>query len=229
MANARESPRWRGFSNAEWAHLQSASEEMFIAHGHMDWVGLADDIKNGRPIDGACWQCKRPRFLGYALGYVIETSQESNNEPLSDFDRARRRMAAAYSALFELEQRLRIFIQSRLEELYRADWWDKVNENARTQIETRENDPLKRLFDDYSPSKLALADFDGLRLTIIDNWSDFRHVFGNHELFLAQMIWLSKARNRIAHVNTLSEDDASEFIRLANQLLKLLGQIAQPQ
>ncbi len=54
--------RWKGFNKAEIAQLSLAWREMRILHGHLDVVGLMDDLKNKKPLNGDCWLCKQPRF-----------------------------------------------------------------------------------------------------------------------------------------------------------------------
>jgi hypothetical protein len=53
---------WKGLSEAELAQLELAVISMNLHHGHADYDGLIDDQKHGRPLNGLCWRCGKPRF-----------------------------------------------------------------------------------------------------------------------------------------------------------------------
>ncbi len=61
-APSKPKERWKGFTEVEVAQLLSARRTMLLHHGHVDGDGLADDLKNGRPLNGNCWLCRKPRF-----------------------------------------------------------------------------------------------------------------------------------------------------------------------
>jgi hypothetical protein len=153
-------------------------------------------------------------------GTSVAKSDIARTHP--DFVQAQNRMTEAYSKLFELETHLRAFIQQILENRYGSKWWAKVFPETRKQVEAREADATNKWFDDYTPSRLKFAEFDGLRRTILKNWGDFEPALGDRELFHAQMVYLSRARNRIAHVNTLSGDDFQEFLMQSQRVLKIV-------
>jgi len=53
---------WKGLSQAEFAQVYAAFTTMLIHHGHTDFDGLIDDQKRGKPLNGLCWLCGKPRF-----------------------------------------------------------------------------------------------------------------------------------------------------------------------
>ena len=53
---------WEGFSEAEFAQVSAAFVSMGIYHGHTDPDGLIDDQRRGKPLNGPCWRCGKPRF-----------------------------------------------------------------------------------------------------------------------------------------------------------------------
>jgi len=53
---------WEGLSKAEFAQVEAAVISMRVYHGHIDFNGLIDDQKHGKPLDGLCWRCSKPRF-----------------------------------------------------------------------------------------------------------------------------------------------------------------------
>jgi len=53
---------WQGLSDAEFAQVEAAVISMNLYHGHADYNGLIDDQKHGKPLNGLCWRCGKPRF-----------------------------------------------------------------------------------------------------------------------------------------------------------------------
>ena len=53
---------WEGFTIAETAQINLAARTMFTHHGHIDWDGLMSDQREGKPLNGLCWLCEKPRF-----------------------------------------------------------------------------------------------------------------------------------------------------------------------
>jgi hypothetical protein len=53
---------WQGLSEAEFAQVEAAIVSMNLYHGHADYNGLIDDQKHGKPLNGLCWRCGKPRF-----------------------------------------------------------------------------------------------------------------------------------------------------------------------
>lgn len=57
-----QSSNWQGLSAAEIAQVRAAMESMAMWHGHTDFDGLIDDQRRGKPLNGSCWRCNKPRF-----------------------------------------------------------------------------------------------------------------------------------------------------------------------
>lgn len=53
---------WKGLSEAEFAQVELAVISMKVHHGHVDYDGLIDDQRKGKPLNGSCWRCGKPRF-----------------------------------------------------------------------------------------------------------------------------------------------------------------------
>jgi len=53
---------WEGLSKSEFAQVYVAFMSMKVYHGHEDFNGLVDDQKHGKPLNGPCWRCGKPRF-----------------------------------------------------------------------------------------------------------------------------------------------------------------------
>jgi len=158
----------------------------------------------------------------WAVAWAIELADRHMAETHPDFETARQRMVDAYGRLFELEQTLRLFVEQTLTTKHGDAWWDGVHPSTKVKVEKREQDPTKKWFDDYSISKFKFADFDDLRLTVEQNWQDFKDAFGGKDTFHALMVPLSHARDRVAHCNTLSTEDFTEFMYFANKILDMI-------
>ena len=52
----------RELTETEVLQLRSMWSEMLWTHGHVDRVGLLDDLLHGRLVNGPCWLCGEPRF-----------------------------------------------------------------------------------------------------------------------------------------------------------------------
>ena len=175
------------------------------------------------------WETRLDEVLRNALRWATELADEHIDNPRPSFMQAMTRMGRTYSKLFELEQTLRLFVEGELRARYQDGWWDKVHPGVKVQVEKRERTPTICWFDDYTPSRLQFADFDGLRLTVLANWVDFKDAVGDRELFHSNMVYLSRARDRIAHVNTLSGNDCQEFVTQAGRMLDIVKPHVQHQ
>ena len=195
-----------------------------------DWPSMPNDVDGAiafHKLGELVWAADfvlMPDFDAWAFaetsGAELADTHMADTHP--SFEEAQRRMMAAYGKLFELEQTLRTFAQQLLEARYSTGWWNLVPPEVRTKVERRETDPTKQWFDDYSPSRFKFADFDDLRLTVVRNWQLFKDAIGDRDLFVSNMVYLSHARDRIAHVNTLSGDDQQEFLTQVKRLLDII-------
>lgn len=140
------------------------------------------------------------------------------------FEEAKLRMTQNYGMLFELEQTMRAFVAQHLEAAFGTNWWDRANidTDIRNTVARRQTEPTNQWLDDYSTSVLRFTDLDHLRLIILKNYSVFKDKIADRDWFNSTMIYLTRPRNRVGHVNTFSADDSQEFIFTANRILKVL-------
>lgn len=214
--SANGSKAYRLYPKSDWPDMPNDIDGIVRFHGLGEIVWQYDfpNILIDDDEDEAVWG------LAVFAGDSIADQHMAATNP--SFEEAQRRMMDAYGKLFELEQTLRTFVQQRLEASYGTGWWNQVPPEVRTKVERRETDPTKQWFDDYSPSRFKFADFDDLRLTVARNWQVFKDAIGDRDLFISNMVYLSHARDRIAHVNTLSGDDQQEFLTQAKRLLDII-------
>ena len=143
-----------------------------------------------------------------------------------DFEEAKQRMVNAYEKLFELERRLREFMRATLEEKYKGQWWKQVmasfSDEVKEKIRKRQMGSRHSWLDDYDDSKMRFTDFDHFRQTIIHHGALFESKLPNREPLKSLLRDLSPLRNRIGHVNTLSEDDNADFHKYADRVIALI-------
>jgi hypothetical protein len=193
-----------------------------------DTESIAKLLKLGEIIDSRIFPFDVLRFdpselmkWGAEWGTKLANEHMARTHP--SFEEAKERMVDAYRKLFELEQIMRAFVENVLQNKHGTSWWNTVPLDVRNQVEKREKDATTAWFDDYSLSRFKFADFDCLRRTILQNWQDFASILGDKDLFHSQMVYLARARDRIAHINTLSADDAIDFMSQAARLLNVVS------
>ena len=48
-------------SNTERGTIKWIDRQVLTFHGHSDEAGLYDDLRTGKPLNGPCWICGKPR------------------------------------------------------------------------------------------------------------------------------------------------------------------------
>jgi hypothetical protein len=165
-----------------------------------------------------------------AVAWGVDMAVRHMAETHPDFERAKRRMTDAYGKLFDLEQLLRTCIEKVLTGVHGNDWWNlaSIDQDIRRTVNKREGEPGNRWLDDYSTSVLRFTDLDHLRRIVEKNRHHFPAFDGEIDWFKSTMIYLTRPRNRIGHVNTLSEDDFLKFLFSADQVIALIPKDARP-
>jgi hypothetical protein len=155
----------------------------------------------------------------YEWGLELASVHMANLKP--GFKIAQDRMTRVYEKLFELEHDLRLFVEHRLQKKYGSDWLSKANvkKSYKDQITKRRADPQTFWLDELDTTILRYLDFPMLRGLIVDNNEAFKSMLGNNDWFASALSSLEPIRNRIAHVNTLSADNAQDFYRDAKRII----------
>jgi len=130
-------------------------------------------------------------------------------------------MTNAYSLLYSLEHRLRIFIESRLKQVYGDSWWDKsVTPGLRRKAsnnKSRETDSMLGM--------IHFVNFEDLRRIIINNWPEvFVKYFRTQDGIIARLNELEPLRHKIAHTRLLSN---GEFLKLQMFHKEIIGLISE--
>jgi len=125
------------------------------------------------------------------------------------------RMAEAYAILYLLENRLREFIEDKLEERFGVNWWEES-----VSREIRENCEKKRKKETESPwhevkesHPLWYTDFHEIQSIIQTKWEVFQPYFHDQHTVIGRLSELEIPRNTIAH-NRLLEKTELERLRI---------------
>jgi len=127
----------------------------------------------------------------------------------------------ARKLLFELENSLRSFVNSKLKDneqrIPRSFWKDWANTRKKERIPPRE--PLE-----YDP--IYYSTFDQLKKIIVqnENWSQlFQEHFGRPDGIISRINELDSIRDTIAHNRILSDPDYRSFVTLYEQIMSWVG------
>jgi hypothetical protein len=162
--------------------------------------------------------------------YILPTVQvpytEDEIEEYAE-DALHQRLVDAYDILSHLEQPLRALIEYKLCEIHGEHWWKRgVPEVVRTACEERKLAKEKPL--EASHHAILYAYVDDYKTIIVkrDNWSNaFSDVFGNKTELEASFAWVGKARDAVAHVRPLSDDDYLWFVAGARWLQVAISRV----
>ncbi len=154
---------------------------------------------------------------------IIETINKSNElfaiEYIKDIEK-RKKMAyqksEPYNILKDLEVNLRTFVETKLNGIS-SNWWNEripsdVKENAEDRHSKKEN--IYPWAIPEEKSKMISVDFPDYYKIIArrDNWEEvFKEVFSSKELFYSKFIELQSIRNKIAHSDELTAEEAMKL------------------
>ena len=117
-------------------------------------------------------------------------------------------MGSAYRILFSLENRLRLFNESKMRSKYGSDWWNSyVSDGIRRKVDEMRKDELLLGWQVCKPSNNSeYLHFDHLEKVITTNWTAFEPVFQDQKRIALKLKELEVIRNSIAHMRVLSRD-----------------------
>ncbi len=169
------------------------------------------------------------KIAEWAKAWALELVDKHIARTHPDFQEAQNRMTLAYEKLFELEHMLRAWIEQTLTKEHGSNWWDKASIDPKIKELVVKNQADKRGFylDDYGTSILRFTEFPNLRAIIFGNESRFLDVLGTSNWFKRCLDGLEPQRNRIGHMNTLSQDDMQDFLRDANRIIEAIRPYVQ--
>lgn len=171
------------------------------------------------------WDEYMPVFDKWVSTWAIELADRHIAETDPNCEQAQQRMTAAYQKLFELERALRMFVDEPLSRQYETKHWllkaykDSKYQEVITQRKSEEQYAWLDILDD---SETRFLDFDHIRQLIHANPSVFSPLVPDVQQFKRLLEDLRDFRNRIGHVNTLSEDHYQDFLRISHRVLSII-------
>jgi hypothetical protein len=206
--------------------MAHASDEYGFAVGVVE----VDDIPNaevherlGRPTNWGGKPPGRPH-----VDYNAPQRLFPPGRPSPSLKDAQNRMVDAYRMLFETERALRSFIDMPLSNHYKTKRWllsAYKDEKYQATISERKQEDRHAWLDVIDDSETRFLDFDHLRQLISANQSVFSGLLPDVPQFVRLLRGMKDIRNRIGHVNVLSEDDCDDFQRMCRRVLAII----QPQ
>lgn len=160
------------------------------------------------------WYLERKGFVdvewylgGEFLAKITSVGIEALKEP-SALDNEIRVMSNAYAMLYNLENSLRIFVEKKLRDRFRDQWWERgvTQKDIRQQAEER-----KIPEPDSNLSLINYTEFRDLRRIVNKNWEIFRDTFQRQSGIVSRIEELESIRNTIAHTRLLSNDDLAKL------------------
>jgi biotin operon repressor len=135
-------------------------------------------------------------------------------------------MSNAYRLLFNLENNMRKFIETKLIEFYKNDWWDKgINTSIRDSIDIKrkvETDAGWKVSE--TNSEMQFLDFTDIERVMRKNWKEcFESYFHDQDRVYSRLIMLENIRNSIAHTRTLTIDSMNRLQQNYDDLMNLMN------
>jgi hypothetical protein len=124
-----------------------------------------------------------------------------------------KRMGEIYPYIYVLENSVREFIKTVLEEHHGKQWWSScASKDALSKATERQNKQGQaRYYGAKAPHPIYLVDLDDLRNLIIRNWKDFEPKLPklpNTQAWVINILqMIEETRNIVAHNNPISRDD----------------------
>jgi len=142
-----------------------------------------------------------------------------------------RKMSEVYSMIYVLENSFRQLITDTLQRRHGADWWNKavIPSDTRKNVENRlSQEEENRWHSRRGSHRIFYTDFNDLGPIIINNWSDFKSIFGKQHRLQTKLEEIELSRNIVAHSNPLPDKEVRR-VRLNFDDLKTVLKRSRPE
>lgn len=130
----------------------------------------------------------------------------------SEYRKEAKMMAQHYEVFYCLEKSIRSLVVELMFEKYGDNWWDRVKEEIRKNVDLNIKREEESGFTIRSEEKIDYTTFGELSQIVIGNWEAFENLFKRGQRsFQKIMTNLNQLRGPIAHCCPLAED---EIVRL---------------
>lgn len=134
-------------------------------------------------------------------------------------------MTNAYKILFQLENRVRKFIEKKLINNFDNEWWKQgISLALRNKADDRKNDESSYGWTISVPkTDLDYLSFPDLGKIITNNWKDvFQQHFNDKSKIELKLKELEEIRNCVAHMRTLSTDGYTRLEQYNDDIINLI-------
>ena len=135
------------------------------------------------------------------------------------------KMSSVYTALYCIENTIRVFIVERMSERYGINWWEgKVPKRIKDAVITlKKQEEKNRYHSNRSSNEIGYTMLYNLGQIIIENWNDFSDVIPDQAWLLSRMNDLEKSRNIIMHTGVLPIIEIERIESIARDILRQIG------
>lgn len=133
-------------------------------------------------------------------------------------------MAGVYKILFNLENHLRQYIESKMRKALGTVWWEKgVSETVRAKAASRKATEINAGWSlSLTNGESDYLLFEDLSKIIIKNWDNvFKQDLQNQSKIILKLSELEIIRHAIAHTRTLTSEGMTRLGQYSNELLSL--------
>jgi len=135
------------------------------------------------------------------------------------------KMSSVYTALYCIENTIRIFIVERMSERHGINWWEeKVPKRIKEAVITlKKQEEKNKYHSNRSSNEIGYTMLNNLGQIIIENWNDFSDVIPDQAWLLSRMNDLEKSRNIIMHTGVLPIIEIERIESIARDVLRQIG------
>ena len=122
------------------------------------------------------------------------------------------KMSAFYYLYFCIENSVRNLIKGRLQEKYKASWWEqKIPQDVKDNVEKLRKEEQDTPNSIRSEEPIYYTNFGDLIKIIESNWNDFSDTLRSKKSAIDALRLLNRMRNPIAHSCELEDDEIQRF------------------
>jgi len=136
-----------------------------------------------------------------------------------------RQMATVYTLITAFENSVRSFVQKKLMELHKEDWWEKgVSDAVRKKAESRKEEEEKiKWHTQRGDDLMSYLEFGDLSSIIFKNWISFEPHLQTQDWVSSILKPLERSRNVLMHSGELSNPDVERVGTLIRDWIAQVG------
>jgi hypothetical protein len=176
----------------------------------LDRERLGSVLQSGSPLGYAGSERKRSKKASEQQVIKIGTRLVETLLLSSSMIKQAADMSDVYPLIYVLENSFRQLVSTTLEAKHGKDWWTKatISNPIRKNVDSRmKQEDENRWHARRGAHPIFYTDFSDIGSIIINNWSEFEHIFHKQYRLQAKFEEIELSRNIIAHNNPLPEKE----------------------